>query len=64
MFQLLILGCLSKSNGMLWRKNIAHVITVEVLRTQALAQNPPKQVAMCSSDHELTIDINCQKMLF
>lgn len=53
LFHMLILGCLSDSHGMLWRRNTAHLVTVEVLRTHALPQNQPKQVAMSSSDHDL-----------
>uniref|UniRef100_A0A3Q3EUN5 RING-type E3 ubiquitin transferase n=1 Tax=Labrus bergylta TaxID=56723 RepID=A0A3Q3EUN5_9LABR len=44
LFHLLVLGCLSDSHGMLWRRNVTHLITVEVLRTNALPQNQPKQV--------------------
>uniref|UniRef100_A0A3B3VQK5 RING-type E3 ubiquitin transferase n=1 Tax=Poecilia latipinna TaxID=48699 RepID=A0A3B3VQK5_9TELE len=32
LFRLLVLGCLSDSHGVLWRKNKAHLITVEVLK--------------------------------
>lgn len=44
LFHLLILGCLSDGHGMLWRRNIAHLVAVEVLRTHALPQNQPDKV--------------------
>uniref|UniRef100_UPI0037E7EAB2 E3 ubiquitin-protein ligase rnf213-beta n=1 Tax=Semicossyphus pulcher TaxID=241346 RepID=UPI0037E7EAB2 len=44
LFHLLVLGCLSDSHGMLWRRNVAHLITVEVLRTNTSPQNQPKQM--------------------
>ncbi|XP_051273053.1 E3 ubiquitin-protein ligase rnf213-beta isoform X1 [Dicentrarchus labrax] len=44
LFHLLVLGCLSDSHGMLWRRNVAHSITVEVLRTKMSPQNQPKQM--------------------
>ncbi|XP_029109785.1 E3 ubiquitin-protein ligase rnf213-beta [Scleropages formosus] len=34
LFQLLILSCLSDSEGNLWRRNTVHLITIEVLRPQ------------------------------
>ncbi|TKS89378.1 E3 ubiquitin-protein ligase rnf213-beta [Collichthys lucidus] len=46
LFHLLVLGCLSDSHGMLWRRNVAHLITVEVLRTNTAAQNRPKQMKL------------------
>nr|XP_046232923.1 E3 ubiquitin-protein ligase rnf213-beta [Scatophagus argus]XP_046232924.1 E3 ubiquitin-protein ligase rnf213-beta [Scatophagus argus] len=46
LFHLLILGCLSDSHGMLWRRNVAQLITVEVLRTYTSPQNQPKQVRL------------------
>ncbi|KAM6964707.1 E3 ubiquitin-protein ligase rnf213-beta [Tautogolabrus adspersus] len=46
LFHLLVLGCLSDSHGMLWRRNVAHLITVEVLRTKASPQNQPKQTRL------------------
>lgn len=57
LFHLLILGCLTNSHGMLWRRNAAHLITVEVLRAPTLHQNQPKQVATSFS-------VTCHKMLF
>lgn len=53
MFHLLILGCLSDSHGKLWRRNVSHLICVEVL----LPQKKPTQVVLSmkvmlhSSDH-------------
>ncbi|XP_034715873.1 E3 ubiquitin-protein ligase rnf213-beta isoform X2 [Etheostoma cragini] len=46
LFHLLILGCLSDSHGMLWRRNVAHLITVEVLRTNKPAQHQPKEMKL------------------
>ncbi|XP_060883843.1 E3 ubiquitin-protein ligase rnf213-beta [Labrus mixtus] len=46
LFHLLVLGCLSDSHGMLWRRNVTHLITVEVLRTKASPQNQPKQARL------------------
>ncbi|KAM7381116.1 hypothetical protein PAMA_012108 [Pampus argenteus] len=46
LFRLLVLGCLSDSHGFLWRRNVAHLITVEVLRTCTSTQNQPKQTKL------------------
>ncbi|XP_037610034.1 E3 ubiquitin-protein ligase rnf213-beta isoform X1 [Sebastes umbrosus] len=46
LFHLLVLGCLSDSHGMLWRRNVAHLITVEVLRSNNPSQNQPKEVKL------------------
>ncbi|XP_042252605.1 E3 ubiquitin-protein ligase rnf213-beta [Thunnus maccoyii] len=46
LFHLLVLGCLSDSHGFLWRRNVAHLITVEVLRTCTSPQNQPKQTKL------------------
>ncbi|XP_069016032.1 E3 ubiquitin-protein ligase rnf213-beta [Embiotoca jacksoni] len=46
LFHLLVLGCLSDSYGMLWRRNVAHLITVEVLKTNTSPQNQPKEVRL------------------
>ncbi|KAL6095331.1 uncharacterized protein ACO6RY_16557 [Pungitius sinensis] len=46
LFHLLVLGCLSDSHGMLWRRNVAHLITVEVLRTNRSSQNQPKEMKL------------------
>lgn len=53
LFHLLVLGCLSDSHGMLWRRNGAHLITVEVMRLHTSPQNQTNQVAMSFSDHLL-----------
>lgn len=53
LFHLLILGCLSDSHGKLWRRNVSHLMSVEVL----LPQKKPNQVVqsikvkLYSSDH-------------
>uniref|UniRef100_A0A3Q1AXV9 RING-type E3 ubiquitin transferase n=1 Tax=Amphiprion ocellaris TaxID=80972 RepID=A0A3Q1AXV9_AMPOC len=39
LFHLLVLGCLSDTHGVLWRRNIAHLITVEILKTNTPSQN-------------------------
>ncbi|GLD63194.1 E3 ubiquitin-protein ligase rnf213-beta-like protein [Lates japonicus] len=44
LFHLLVLGCLSDSHGMLWRRNVTHLIAVEVLNTYKSPQNQPKEV--------------------
>ncbi|XP_054899206.1 E3 ubiquitin-protein ligase rnf213-beta [Poeciliopsis prolifica] len=44
LFRLLVLGCLSDSHGMLWRKNKAHLITVEVLKAITRHQKQAKEV--------------------
>ncbi|KAM9716156.1 E3 ubiquitin-protein ligase rnf213-beta [Menidia menidia] len=44
LFRLLVLGCLSDSHGVLWRRNPAHLVTVEVLRTDAAPHSQPKEV--------------------
>ncbi|KAK5851292.1 hypothetical protein PBY51_002095 [Eleginops maclovinus] len=46
LFHLLVLGCLSDSHGMLWRRNVAHLITIEVLRTCKSTQNQPKEMKL------------------
>uniref|UniRef100_A0A087YL98 Ring finger protein 213b n=1 Tax=Poecilia formosa TaxID=48698 RepID=A0A087YL98_POEFO len=43
LFRLLVLGCLSDSHGVLWRKNKAHLITVEVLKAITYHQNQAKE---------------------
>ncbi|XP_034563927.1 E3 ubiquitin-protein ligase rnf213-beta [Notolabrus celidotus] len=43
LFHMLVLGCLSDSHGTLWRRNDAHLITVEVLRSAASPQNKQTQ---------------------
>uniref|UniRef100_A0A8D3DYF2 Ring finger protein 213b n=1 Tax=Scophthalmus maximus TaxID=52904 RepID=A0A8D3DYF2_SCOMX len=49
LFRLLVLGCLSDSHGMLWRRNVTHLITVEVLNTYSSPQNQPKEITTFSS---------------
>lgn len=44
LFHLLILGCLSGSRGLLWRRNKAHLIAVEVLKTPTSPQSQSKEV--------------------
>ncbi|XP_051795751.1 E3 ubiquitin-protein ligase rnf213-beta [Acanthochromis polyacanthus] len=46
LFHLLVLGCLSDTHGMLWRRNVAHLITVEVLKTNTSSQNQPKEIRL------------------
>ncbi|XP_067343642.1 E3 ubiquitin-protein ligase rnf213-beta isoform X4 [Channa argus] len=46
LFHLLVLGCLSESHGMLWRRNGAHLITVEVLKAYTAPQNQPKEMRL------------------
>ncbi|KAG8008845.1 hypothetical protein GBF38_010486 [Nibea albiflora] len=46
LFHLLVLGCVSDSHGTLWRRNVAHLITVEVLRTNTASQNQPKEMKL------------------
>lgn len=46
LFRLLVLGCLSNSHGVLWRRNPAHLITVEVLKTCTPLQNQPKEISL------------------
>ncbi|XP_030610400.1 E3 ubiquitin-protein ligase rnf213-beta [Archocentrus centrarchus] len=46
LFHLTVLGCLNDSHGMLWRRNAAHLITVEVLKTYASRQNQPKEMRL------------------
>ncbi|XP_071319372.1 E3 ubiquitin-protein ligase rnf213-beta isoform X2 [Trachinotus anak] len=46
LFHLLFLGCLSDSHGMLWRRNVTHLITVEVLNTYTSLQNQPKEMRL------------------
>ncbi|XP_034426662.1 E3 ubiquitin-protein ligase rnf213-beta-like [Hippoglossus hippoglossus] len=38
LFHLLVLGCLSGTHGMLWRRNVTHLIMVEVLKTSTQSQ--------------------------
>uniref|UniRef100_A0A3B5AGX5 RING-type E3 ubiquitin transferase n=1 Tax=Stegastes partitus TaxID=144197 RepID=A0A3B5AGX5_9TELE len=49
LFHLLVLGCLSDSHGVLWRRNVAHLIAVEVLKSNTSSQNQPKEVEMSFS---------------
>ncbi|KAK9530838.1 hypothetical protein VZT92_012317 [Zoarces viviparus] len=58
LFHLLVLGCLSDSHGMLWRRNIAHLTTVEVLRTNKSSQNQPKEMKLGLLD--ILPTINCR----
>ncbi|XP_008435734.1 E3 ubiquitin-protein ligase rnf213-beta [Poecilia reticulata] len=44
LFRLLVLGCLSDSHGVLWRKNKAHLITVEVQKAITYHQNQAKEM--------------------
>ncbi|KAM3838360.1 E3 ubiquitin-protein ligase rnf213-beta-like, partial [Diretmus argenteus] len=44
LFRLLVLSCLSNSQGMLWRRNVAHLITVEALRPHIPPHNQPKKM--------------------
>ncbi|XP_047465467.1 E3 ubiquitin-protein ligase rnf213-beta [Mugil cephalus] len=46
LFHLLVLGCLSDSHGVLWRRNEAHLITVEVLKTQTFPQTQTKEMRL------------------
>ncbi|XP_056285146.1 E3 ubiquitin-protein ligase rnf213-beta isoform X2 [Pseudoliparis swirei] len=46
LFHLLVLGCLSDSHGVLWRRNAAHLITVEVLRTHTSSPNQPEEMKL------------------
>ncbi|XP_028991062.2 E3 ubiquitin-protein ligase rnf213-beta [Betta splendens] len=38
LFHLVVLGCVSDSHGLLWRRNAAHVITVELLKIKTTSQ--------------------------
>ncbi|KAL0964856.1 hypothetical protein UPYG_G00329960 [Umbra pygmaea] len=44
LFHLLVLGCLRDNKGMLWRRNIAHLVVVEVLRPALLNQPITKEI--------------------
>ncbi|XP_026171361.1 E3 ubiquitin-protein ligase rnf213-beta isoform X2 [Mastacembelus armatus] len=46
LFHLLVLGCLSDSHGVLWRRNGAHLITVEVLKTHKSSQKQPREMRL------------------
>ncbi|XP_054605449.2 E3 ubiquitin-protein ligase rnf213-beta isoform X2 [Nothobranchius furzeri] len=46
LFHLLVLGCLSDAHGNVWRRNEAHLITVEVLKSHRSPQNKPKQMKL------------------
>uniref|UniRef100_A0A3Q2W9T3 RING-type E3 ubiquitin transferase n=1 Tax=Haplochromis burtoni TaxID=8153 RepID=A0A3Q2W9T3_HAPBU len=46
LFHLLVLGCLNDSHGMLWRRNVAHLITVEVLKTYAFPPNHQQETKL------------------
>lgn len=46
LFHLLVLGCLSDSHGMLWRRNVAHLITAEVLKTNTSSESQSKEVVV------------------
>lgn len=41
LFKLLVLGCLSDSEGKLWRRNPAHLIVVEALLPDPCLQRQP-----------------------
>ncbi|XP_037836891.1 E3 ubiquitin-protein ligase rnf213-beta isoform X2 [Kryptolebias marmoratus] len=56
LFCLLVLGCLSDSHGKLWRRNEAHLITVEVLKTNTSLQNRPNEIKLGLLDILPTID--------
>lgn len=51
LFHLLVLGCLNDSHGMLWRRNVAHLITVEVLKTYAFPPNHQQEVMSFLDPH-------------
>ncbi|XP_046887613.1 E3 ubiquitin-protein ligase rnf213-beta isoform X4 [Hypomesus transpacificus] len=44
LFALLVLGCLHDSQGMLWRRNSAHLIVVETLRPALHTQSQKKEM--------------------
>ncbi|KAK2820122.1 hypothetical protein Q5P01_023081 [Channa striata] len=46
LFHLLVLGCVSDSHGMLWRRNVSHLITVEVLKSYAASQDQSKETRL------------------
>uniref|UniRef100_A0A3B3CNS2 RING-type domain-containing protein n=1 Tax=Oryzias melastigma TaxID=30732 RepID=A0A3B3CNS2_ORYME len=50
LFRLLVLGCVSDSHGTLWRRNEAHLITVEVLKPNVSPQNQPREVNLALFD--------------
>lgn len=53
LFRLLILGCLSDRHGKLWRRNVSHLISIEVLLPQKKPNQvvPGMKVILHSSDH-------------
>ncbi|XP_060951524.1 E3 ubiquitin-protein ligase rnf213-beta [Limanda limanda] len=46
LFHLLVLGCLSGSHGMLWRRNVTHLVMVEVLKTSTQSQTKEKSLGL------------------
>ncbi|XP_008298790.1 E3 ubiquitin-protein ligase rnf213-beta [Stegastes partitus] len=58
LFHLLVLGCLSDSHGVLWRRNVAHLIAVEVLKSNTSSQNQPKEMRLGLLD--IVPTINCR----
>ncbi|XP_043958780.1 E3 ubiquitin-protein ligase rnf213-beta isoform X1 [Gambusia affinis] len=61
LFRLLVLGCLSDSHGVLWRKSKAHLITVEVLKAIRYHQNQAKEVRVGLLDILPTIHCKAPK---
>ncbi|KAM4623618.1 E3 ubiquitin-protein ligase rnf213-beta [Polymixia lowei] len=46
LFRLLVLSCLGNSQGTLWRRNVAHLFTIEVLRPCILPHNQSKEMKL------------------
>ncbi|XP_026207099.1 E3 ubiquitin-protein ligase rnf213-beta isoform X2 [Anabas testudineus] len=72
LFHLLVLGCLSDSHGMLWRRNVAHLITVEVLKINISLESQSKEMRLglldilptihCRSPREVNEILSCQRV--
>nr|XP_046210346.1 E3 ubiquitin-protein ligase rnf213-beta isoform X1 [Oncorhynchus gorbuscha]XP_046210347.1 E3 ubiquitin-protein ligase rnf213-beta isoform X1 [Oncorhynchus gorbuscha]XP_046210348.1 E3 ubiquitin-protein ligase rnf213-beta isoform X1 [Oncorhynchus gorbuscha] len=60
LFHLLVLGCLSDNKGMLWRRNVAHLIAVEVLRPYPTLQNQPHTKEMRVGLLDILPTIQCR----